>query len=70
MQKLREQYGEYLCVHKDSGMKLSPIAFQEIDAWHQELRRLEAKKAGADIDLDDFELRRKPDVIREIGHGC
>jgi len=58
MQRLRSKYGEYLTAHKDSEMKLGPIAFHEVDAWHLELNRLNAKEQGAYIDLDDFELRR------------
>ena len=40
MQRLREQYGEYLTAHKKAGIKLPPLAFHDVDAWYLELKRI------------------------------
>ena len=59
MQRLREKYGEYLVWHQRSGMKLSPIAFSEVDAWHNELDRIKGTPKTQWDSLDNNELRRE-----------
>lgn len=58
MQRLRSKYGEYLVAHQKSGIKLSPIAFSEIDAWYLELKRINETPKENYSELDDVELRR------------